>query len=193
MAMLNGYPKYATAFNAGDTRQSWREDLLESGVVMDIDRNEILVSGLAMPHSPRIFENGLYVLLSATGELIKIDSESGSYEVILKLDAFVRGMSLYKDYLFIGLSKLRKNSSAFAKLPFAENASEAGIVVVHLPTASIAGKISYHNSFDEIYDIQILPGIHRPNILNTRTLDHLAGISTPDASFWAKNVNINNK
>ncbi len=192
MTLLNGKPKYASAFNMGDSAQSWREDLLESGVLMDIENNEVLVSGLAMPHSPRIFDGELYLLLSATGELIKVDTVSGKYDVVLKLQGFVRGMSLYKDYLFIGLSKLRKNSSTFAKLPFAVNAGEAGIVVVHLPTASIAGKISYHNSLDEIYDIQILPGILRPNILNTRTPDHQAGISTPDTSFWAKVPNIDN-
>ena len=43
-------------------------------------------------------------------------------------------MDLYEDYLFIGLSKLRKNSSTFAKLDFAEDANDAGIEIYHLPT-----------------------------------------------------------
>ena len=97
MAMKNGLPKYATAFNQGNTQQSWREKVTETGVVFDIESNDVIIDGLAMPHSPRIFNNELYVLLSATGELVKVDVNTGKYDVIVKVDAFVRGMSLHKD------------------------------------------------------------------------------------------------
>jgi hypothetical protein len=95
-------------------------------------------------------------------------------------------MSLHKDYLFIGLSKLRKNSSTFGKLDFAEKANQAGILVVHLPTGSIAGKISYLSSMDEIYDVHVIADKIRPNILNTLTPDYNMGLMTPQATFWAK-------
>lgn len=185
MAMLNGFPKYATAFSTGNTYQSWRDTVTKTGVIIDIETNEIVVEGLAMPHSPRIYNGELYTLLSATGELIKVDVENKSYEVVLKLEGFVRGMDLHKDYLFVGLSKLRKNSSTFAKLDFAEKANEAGIVVVHLPTASIAGKISYETSLDEIYDVHILADKMRPNIMNTLKQEHKMGVTIPDSTFWA--------
>ena len=139
-----------------------------------------------MPHTPRIFNDELYVLLSATGELAKINTNDGTYEIIVKIGGFVRGMSLYKDYLFIGISKLRKNSSTFGKLDFAKNASQAGIVIVHLPTKSIAGKINYLTSLDEIYDVHILKDKTRPNILNTLTDDHKEGLSLPDSTFWKR-------
>jgi len=186
MALQNGIPKYASAFNQGNSRQSWREKVTETGVIFDLDSNEVIAEGLAMPHSPRIFGNDLYVLLSATGELVKIDTQSGKHDVIVKLDGFVRGMSLHKDYLFIGLSKLRKNSSTFGKLEFAEKANQAGIMVIHLPTGSIVGKISYLNSLDEIYDIHMIADKIRPNILNTITPIYKAGLMTPEATFWAK-------
>ncbi len=186
MAMKEGKPKYATAFNQGNSPQSWRDNITKTGVVFDLETNETIVSSLAMPHSPRIFNGELYALLSATGELIKIDTDSGKYDVVVKIDGFVRGMSLYKDYLFVGLSKLRKNSSTFGKLDFAEKANQSGVVVVHLPTGSIAGKISYLTSLDEIYDIHILPDKIRPNILNTLTPAHKAGLMTPEATYWAK-------
>ena len=142
-----------------------------------------------MPHTPRIFNDELYVLLSATGELAKVNPEDGTYEVIVQIDGFVRGMSFHKDYLFIGLSKLRKNSSTFGKLPFAEKAKEAGIVVVHLPTKSIVGKITYLTSLDEIYDIHILADKTRPNILNTLTDDHKKGLMIPNTTFWRQENN----
>lgn len=183
LAMQNGHPKYVTAFGTGNTHQSWRETVTTGGVLIDVETDEIIVNNLPMPHTPRIFNGELYTLLSATGELIKINKESGNYEVIAKLDGFVRGMDLYKDHLFIGLSKLRKNSSTFAKLNL--KANEAGIVIVHLPTGSIVGKMTYQTSLDEIYDVHILPGKIRPNILNTIRPDYKEGVTTPQATFWA--------
>ncbi len=185
MAFKEGKPKYVTAFNQGNVMQSWRENITKTGVVMDIESNEVILDGLAMPHSPRIFGDDLFVLLSATGELVKVDVNTGKYDVVIKVDGFVRGMSLHKDYLFIGLSKLRQNSSTFGKLDFAKTANQAGILVVHLPTGSIAGKITYLSSLDEIYDVHILPETIRPNILNTRNNDYTSGIMTPEATFWA--------
>lgn len=186
MALCNGVPKYATAFNRGNFPQSWREDITRTGIVMDTESNEIVCENLAMPHSPRLFNDELYVLLSASGELIRVNTRDGSYETILRVKGFVRGMSMYKDYLFIGLSKLRKNSSTFGKLPFAEDAREAGILIAHLPTGGIAGQITYLTSLDEIYDVQVLPDMLRPNILNTKSPDHLAGLMIPETTYWAK-------
>ncbi len=184
MAMENGKPKYVTAFGQGNSFQSWRDTVTTGGIVIDVETDEIIIDGLAMPHTPRIFNGELYTLLSASGELIKINREKGTYEVIVKLDGFVRGMDLHQDYLFIGLSKLRKNSSTFAKLNL--KANEAGIMVVHLPTGSIAGKITYQTSLDEIYDVHILPGKTRPNIMNTIRPDYKEGVTTPNSTYWAK-------
>ena len=186
LALKNGKPKYATAFNEENTPQSWRENVTKSGVIFDLETNETIVKGLAMPHSPRLFDDELFVLLSATGELAKINVQNGTYDVVCKIGGFVRGMSFYKDYAFIGLSKLRQNSSTFAKLPFAKTANQSGIVIVHIPTASIVGKIVYLTSVDEIYDVDIIPNKIRPNILNTYTPDYKMGVSTPNNTYWAK-------
>jgi uncharacterized protein (TIGR03032 family) len=183
LAMLEGQPKYVTAFGTGNSFQIWRDTVTTGGVLIDVDSNEIIVNGLPMPHTPRIFNGELYTLLSATGELIKIDKEKGTYDVVVKLDGFVRGMDLYQDHLFIGLSKLRQNSSTFAKLNL--KANEAGIVIVHLPTGSVVGKMTYQSSLDEIYDIHLLPGKKRPNILNTIKPDYKEGVTTPESTFWA--------
>jgi len=186
MVMVNGLPRYATAFNEGNAHASWRETLTTSGVVWDIEKNEVIASGLGMPHSPRIFGEHLYVLESAKGCLTRIDLASGAQEKVVEYEGFLRGMSLHKDYLFIGLSKLRKNSSTFGKLPFAEKANEAGILIYHLPTASFAGKITYNTSVDEIYDVHVLADKMRPNILNTLKEDYKLGLMTPNATYWGK-------
>ncbi len=187
MALKDGQPKYVTAFNRGNSVQSWRENITSSGIIIDVETDRLIAEGLPMPHSPRLYGNKLYVLLSATGELIEVDVDSGKHRTVIKLDGFVRGMDFCQDYLFIGLSKLRKNSSTFAKLDFAHRADQAGIVLVHLPTGSVAGKIIYQTSLDEIYDVRVFPGMLRPNILNTIKDDHKLGLMIPNATYWAKN------
>ncbi|NTV84356.1 MAG: TIGR03032 family protein, partial [Bacteroidales bacterium] len=107
MVMVNGKPKYATAFNRGNTYQSWREGVTTDGVLMDLESNEIVAANLRMPHSPRVFNDNLYLLFSATGEIVKVDPSNGSVETIARIDGFIRGMAFYKDFLFVGLSKLR--------------------------------------------------------------------------------------
>ena len=186
MALENGLPKYVTAFNEGNERHSWRERVTETGIVMDVTTDRVLARGLPMPHSPRIFNHQLYVLLSATGELARIDREHGTVEIVCKIGGFVRGMSLAGEYLFVGLSKLRKNSSTFGKLNFAGQANRAAVVAIHLPTGSIAGEITWLSSLDEIYDVHVLADRRRPNILNTLTEDHKAAVMIPGTTFWAR-------
>ncbi len=186
MALQNGRPKYATAFSDADTPQGWRSQITTSGIVMDIDTHEFVARNVPMPHSPRLFDGELYLLLSATGELVKMDLNTGKYDVVTQLDGFVRGLCRQGDYVFVGLSKLRKSSSTFGQLKIADRALNAGIVVVHLPTGALVGEIRFHASVDEIYDVQVIPNYRRPGILNTQKPEYKLGLTAPGATYWAK-------
>lgn len=188
MALVDGQPKYVTALGTNNTRQGWRQTLPSGGILMDIESNEVLLSNLSMPHSPRLIEKDLYLLLSATGEIIRVNQSKRTFEVIKKLDGFVRGMAFYNDYLFVGLSKLRQNSSTFKHLEMAKLADKSGIIVLHLPTSSVVAELTYQTSVDEIYDVQIIPGKRRPGILNTMSSLHKYGLSIPEGTFWAKEI-----
>lgn len=185
MAMQNGKPKYATAFNKGDTARSWKETLGEKGIIMDIDTNEIIAEGLEMPHSPRIFDNELYVLQSRNGAIAKVDVESGKLTEIIRLDYFIRGLDKIGDYLFVGFSSLRKNSSIFSKLNLGEKSPNAGIAIIHLPTGTQVAELKYLASVEEIYDVKIIKNFIRPNILNTINPDFRLGLSIPNTTYWA--------
>ena len=186
LALENGVPRYATAFGTGDTPKSWRARVTETGVVFDVTTNDVLATGLAMPHTPRLYDGALYVLLSARGELVRIDRSTGAVKTVVRPGGFLRGMARVGDYLFIARSKLRRGSSTFAQLDLPAATNRASIVAVHLPTAAIAGEITWLSSLDEIYDLHALPGVHRPNILSTRTEDHRLALTTPENSFWAR-------
>lgn len=186
LAMSEGVPKYATAFNRGNTAQSWREDITNSGVVWDLDSSDVLTEGFGMPHSPKVYDGALYVLASATGELIRIHLQTGSRDTLFKTEAFLRGMTRVGDYLFIAHSKLRKNSSTFAKLSISEKANTSGVFILHLPTASLQGEIKYTSSVDEIYEIHAITNARRPNIVNNLNTDHKTSVMIPGATYWAK-------
>jgi len=185
MAMQGGLPAYASMFGQGNSTRSWTDTLTETGTIYDVRTNEVVASGLAMPHSPRVFDSELYVLLSATGDLVHIDKDSGHAETIVQLGGFVRGMSICGDHLFIGISKIREKSSSFGRLAIAGKANKAGVAIVHLPTGMLVGQILYNTSVDEIYDIHVLENMRRPNILNTMTDNHNHALMTPDATYWA--------
>jgi uncharacterized protein (TIGR03032 family) len=188
MCIENGVPKYVTSFSTGDSHQSWREDVTSGGILMDVETNELIAQNLPMPHSPRLFDGDIFVLFSATGELATIEPQTGKIEIVTKLNGFVRGLCKIGDFAFIGLSRLRKNSSTFAKLEIADKALYAGVAIIHLPTGAFVGEIKYQMSVDEIYDVQVLPDILRPGILNTMGVDYKLGLATPESTFWASNM-----
>lgn len=191
LVTIDGYPKYATALGTGNHAQSWREEIVDGGVLIDIRTDEIIFDKLAMPHSPMMYKGELYVLLSATGQLAKLDIKTKTIEIIKELEGFCRGMDIIDDYAFIGMSKLRKNSSTFAKLPFADKADFAGIKIVHIPTKAFVGELKYQASVDEIYEVKILKEMQRPNILNTLNNIHKYALTLPEKTFWANPDKIN--
>ncbi len=185
MAMQNGDIEFVTALGEVDKFHAWRQNKLTGGVLIHVPTNEIILRNLAMPHSPRVYNNKLYVLLSASGELAEVDVNSGSYKVVKNLEYFVRGMAKHGDYLFIAHSKLRHNTSAFRDLPIAEKSQKAGVIIMHLPTNNIVGRIIYENSVDEIYDVKIIPNVSRPNIINPTHEATKMAIVTETDSYWA--------
>ncbi|MEP2023045.1 TIGR03032 family protein [Reichenbachiella sp.] len=185
MAMKNGSPEYVTALGSSDSALGWWPNKTTGGVLIHVPSGEIITSGLAMPHSPRIEGTKLFVLLSATGELISVDQQTGKYDVVTKIPGFVRGMARYGNLLFIGLSKMRKTSATFKDLPIAQESVFPGVVVVDANTGKIVGHIKYENSLEEIYDIKVISNMARPGILGVNTDDHRNGLSLPNQGFWA--------
>jgi uncharacterized protein (TIGR03032 family) len=186
MVILNGKPKYVTALGATNAPKAWKDNIVNGGILMDVEKNEIILNNLSMPHSPKMYNKELYLLMSASGEFIKVDLKNKSYTTIKKFDGFCRGLSFHGDFAFIGFSKLRKNSSTFAKLSFSDKANFSGIKIIHMPTNAEVGEIIYENSVDEIYEVLVLENMIRPNILNTQDEIHKYSLATPSTTYWAR-------
>lgn len=185
VAFENDSPKYVTALGQADVSEGWRQNKNKGGILMDVGSNTIVANGLSMPHSPRIYDQRLYLLESASGNLVCIDPSDGKKEVVVPLDGFARGMDKIGDFLFIGLSRLRKTTKAFDDLPIAAKSLFCGIVVVHLPSARIVAHLRYENSVEEIYDIRIMPGMRRPGLVSGEKPEHRLALTTPEEDYWA--------
>jgi len=183
----NANIRYVTAFGQTASREGWRENKLASGILIDVNTDEIVLNSLPMPHSPRIYRGEIYLLLSAAEALVKVDLEKRNYQVVAKTDGFIRGLSFKGDYAFIGVSKLRK-SHTFSDLAIADKEIQAGVVIVNIYTGEIIGEIKYETSVEELYDVHILDGYKRVNILNyQQSLRHRALI-TPFGCEWVENT-----
>ena len=101
----------ATVAEAGDRPQA-RVDKPHGGCLLEIDSGEVVTRGVSMPHSPRVYE-GLWLLESGTGQLLKIDATTGQRQTVTCLPGFTRGLAIRGPYAFVGLSRIRETSAIF--------------------------------------------------------------------------------
>lgn len=185
MAVEGEGVRYVTALGETNTAQGWRPNKTSGGALIDFHTGETLMRNLPMPHSPRVIEGEIYLLLSATGEVVRIRPSYSGYDVITRIAGFVRGMDVLGDFLFVGSSKLRKTHT-FGDLELARRTDLfCGITVIHLPSGAIVGQLRYENSCEEIYDVKVLHGCRRPNILRVDQQVHRYAVATPESTYWA--------
>ncbi len=158
MAMRDGVPKYVTMFSESDQPQGWRDTKAFGGLVMDIEENEVVTTGLCMPHSPRWYRDQLFVLESGKGTFSRVDLGSGETETITILPGFTRGLAFIGRYAIIGLSQVRE--SVFAGIPLTKTNEprHSGVWVVDIETGKIAGFVRFDGLVQEVFDLQVIVG-----------------------------------
>ncbi len=166
LAVVDGRPRYATALGATDTAGGWRADKPRGGVLMDVASNETVARGLSMPHSPRWHGGRLWVLESGTGRLLAADPAGGMTEVVAGLPGFARGLAAAGRFAFVGLSKIRP-MSAMDGVPLAERRAElkCGVAAVDLAAGRVVGLLEFQTAVEEIFDVQLLPGMRFPEVV----------------------------
>ncbi|MDD4268585.1 MAG: TIGR03032 family protein [Pirellulales bacterium] len=187
LAMVAGRPKYVTALGATDTPGGWRENKASGGVLIDVETGQVVVDSLSMPHSPRWHEGRLWVLNSGTGELLAVDPETGRYEVVCGLPGYVRGLCLAGPFALVGMCKIREKH-IFGGLPIQQRLERltCGVAVVDLRGGSLLGLFEFTSGCEELYDVQFLPGVRRPTILNLDKPAVYEAVTNPDSSYWLR-------
>jgi uncharacterized protein (TIGR03032 family) len=165
LGMVNGLPRFVTALGTTDNAGGWRMNKRNGGILIDIVTNKIIGEGLSMPHSPRWYNNQLWVLESGEGALVTFD-HSGKKRIVASLPGFTRGLDFIGPLAFIGLSQIRE-SSTFNNLPLIErlNARICGIYIVHIQTCQIVGFIKFEGDVQEIFAVQVLQDSVFPELL----------------------------
>lgn len=166
ISMVDGRPKYVTALGQTDTPGGWRANKAKGGILMDIESNEILLRGLSMPHSPRLYRGKLWVLESGEGSLAAIDLEQRTWQTVAQVPGFTRGIDFVGPLAFIGLSQVRE-SAVFSGIPLVQRLRErtCGVWVVNIETGKTVGFLRFEAGVQEIFAVQVLRGIRFPELL----------------------------
>ena len=181
LAMQDGEPTYVTACSATDEAAGWRNHRLDGGVVIHIPSNEIIATGLSMPHSPRWYQDKLWLLNSGTGEFGYLDRNK--FVPVTFCPGFVRGLAFWKDYALVGLSKLR--SKAFSGLSLEKRLADKNMTaqcalgVIDLKTGNELHALHIGGVVEELFDVVVLPNVRQPRALGFQDDDIERLISFP--------------
>ena len=165
LALVDGRPRYVTALAETDAPQGWRPRKATTGCLIDVPSGEVVVRGLAMPHSPRVHQGRVWLLDSGRGRLVVADPARGTVDTVAELPGYARGLALLGPLAFVGLSKIRETST-FGGVPIAERraALKCGVAAVELTSGRPIALLEFHSGVEEIFDVQVLPGIRSPVI-----------------------------
>ena len=167
LAMVEGQPTYVTACSSTDDAVGWRNHRQDGGVVIHIPSNEILTTGLSMPHSPRWYGGKLWLLNAGSGELGYLDGDK--FIPITFCPGFVRGLAFNHNFAIVGLSKLRSptfGGLALANRLAAENhTSYCGLMVIDLNTGKVVHWLRIDGVVAELFDVVVLPGVRQPQVV----------------------------
>src|SRR5262249_4182501 len=90
LAMDQGRPRYVTAVSTSDVTDGWRDRRRDGGVLIDVPSGEVVVSGLSMPHSPRLYQGRLWLLNSGTGFFGHVPLEQGTFVPLTFCPGYLR-------------------------------------------------------------------------------------------------------
>jgi uncharacterized protein (TIGR03032 family) len=185
LALENGTPRYVTLVANSDVADGWRDRRADGGMLMDVTTNEPLLTGLSMPHSPRLHDGRVWLLNSGTGELGFLDSGTQKFVPVAFCPGYARGLAFIGQYAIVGLSLARENRT-FQGLPLdsalAERGAEArcGLMVVDTKTGDTVQWVRLEGVVRELFDVAVLPGIRNPAAIGFKTDEIQRVISIDD-------------
>jgi len=167
LAMRNGIPRYVTALGETNSHEGWRVNKRNGGLLIDITTNRVITRGLSMPHSPRWYDNRLWVLESGRGALCTVDVKTGERIDVARVPGFCRGIDFLGPIAFIGLSQLR-GTTPFTDIPITDDNAErlSGVWAVHIHTGKTIAFLKFTGGVQEIFAVQAVPGVLFPEIVH---------------------------
>lgn len=191
LAMESGRPRYVTALGESDRVGGWRENKATGGIVIDVASGSIIVRGLSMPHSPRLYDGALWLLDSGTGRLLRVDRQTHAVAVVRELPGYLRGLCFVGPFAIIGMCQIREKH-LFGGLPIQGKHERliCGIAVVDLRSGAQVAQFEFTRGAQELYDIQFLPGTRMSMIVNLQMEQARQAVSTPEFAYWLRPSNL---
>jgi len=183
LGMRDGRPRYLTALGETNDPQGWRANKRDGGLLIDMASNKVVARSLSMPHSPRWYDDRLWVLESGRGALVTIDPATGAKTDVARVPGFARGLDFIGPVAFIGLSQLRE-SNAFTDIEITEaNADrQSGVWAVHIGTGNTIGLLKFTGGVQEIFAVQAVRGTLFPEIIHEGEFLHTS-YALPDEAL----------
>jgi uncharacterized protein (TIGR03032 family) len=184
LAMENGQPRYVTSVSRTDVNDGWRDRRRDGGTLIDVKTGDIVVSGLSMPHSPRLYRDKLWLLNSGTGYFGYVDVKQGRFEPVTFCPGFMRGLSFIGDFAVVGLSLCRENRT-FSGLTLEDNLNQhntearCALQVIDLRSGDVVQWLRIEGLVRELYDVVTLPGVKRPMALGFKSDEIQRTITMP--------------
>jgi len=175
LAMYEGAPAYVTAVSRSDMINGWRDRRHEGGVLIDVRDDRIVTDQLSMPHSPRVSGDGIYLLDSGRGMLVRVDPKTGARDDIAFCPGFLRGLALHGGYAIATVSLPR--DGAFSGLALQDELKKrdgepwCGVCVIDLRSGDLVEWIRLNGAIKELFDVAAIPETHCPMAL---------GVNSPD-------------
>lgn len=167
LALRDGQPRYVSYCGASDISDGWRDFRDHGGAVMDISSNQPVVEGLSMPHSPRWYQERLWLIDSGRGDLGWVDLDRRAFQPLAFLPGYGRGLAFSGQHALVGLSLPRDKT--FTGLPLDQRLAErnaaprCGLMVIDLTSGDVLHWLRISGLISEIYDVQVLPGVRHPS------------------------------
>ena len=180
VALHNGQPRYVTVCAQTDIVDGWRDHRDSGGCVIDIQTNQVIASGLSMPHSPRVYQGKLWLHNSGTGEFGFVplpDAEAAapqpqSLTPLTFCPGYLRGLAFCGDYAIVGLSKPRDDSFVGLALDDRLAAKQVepwcGLMVIDSRSGDVLHWLRIEQPVSELYDVQVLPQIRYASALSLK-------------------------
>jgi uncharacterized protein (TIGR03032 family) len=190
LTMVDGKPKFVTCLGETDVVGGWRPEKATGGCVIDVPSNQVVARGFAMPHSPRWYRGQLFLLHSGAGELIIVDPKTGKHAVVCAMPAYLRGLGFVGDFAIVGMCQIREKH-IFGGLPVQKRHEKllCGIAVIDLRSGKNIGMLEFTSGCQELFEVQFLPGINRPMVLNLERPETRQAFAAPQFSYWLRPSN----
>jgi uncharacterized protein (TIGR03032 family) len=173
LALRDGKPKYVSVISQSDVTEGWRQKRGNGGCIIDIDSNEVVVDGLSMPHSPRWYQDKLWLTNSGTGDFGFADLDSGTFQPVAFCPGYLRGLAFHHNFAIAGISESRhtKTLGGLAlddKLAAKDTSARCGLLVIDLKSGDIVHSLHLEGMVTELYDVAVIPNIRRPMAIGFR-------------------------